>query len=97
MFLKYCICVNVNFSGARSRTPGRGEAPLEMTSEDLSASSVVSQEDDAAPTDNEVRVVSAVVVDEEAISAGVRAAQYNMIDELRAVISHFTPDCCHVH
>lgn len=50
-----------------------------MTSKDVS----VAAEEEVRV--EEVRVVSAVVVDEEAISAGVRAAQYNMLDELRAV------------
>lgn len=58
-----------------------------MTSTDVPVASMGS----GVPTEEplrveEVRVVSAVVVDEEAISAGVRAAQYNMLDELRAVI-----------
>lgn len=78
-------------SGARSRTPGRGEAHHPMTAEDsipLADSSV--ETTDLASIDGLIDgdsiAVSAALVDEKTISAAVRAAQYARLDELRALL-----------
>jgi hypothetical protein len=83
----FCWC-GLYFSGTRSRVPGRLESPREMTSKEVLMSSVGDKEDEGSSHDTEVSVVAAVVVDEEAIAAGVRAAQYNMLEEIRSVHSH---------
>lgn len=76
-------------SGARSRTPGRPDTSSRETliSDEVVPISTAGSEDDSTSSDEKSSdVVAAVVVDEEAIVAGVRAAQYNMIDELRQLI-----------
>ena len=84
-------------SGPRSRTPGRGETAREMTSEDIPLATV---EVDASVASVDVLLdgtadeVSTVVVDEQAITAAVKATQYNKLEDLIALLDSgaITPD-----
>mmetsp|Transcript_220 Transcript_220/g.259 ORF Transcript_220/g.259 Transcript_220/m.259 type:complete len:639 (+) Transcript_220:45-1961(+) len=75
-------------SGPRSRVPGRPDSSRDVLISDevVPINSTESENETSSNDEKSGDVVAAVVVDEQAIVDGVRAAQYNMVDDLRQLI-----------